>query len=120
MTIIQTSQNLKSFADRFWQKVQKGDSCWEWTGGRYNHPRGGKSYGCFSVGSRTDGSKRMVAAHKVAWELEHGAIANGMKVLHRCDNPVCVRPDHLFLGSQAENIKDMVEKGRAWWQRGSA
>jgi HNH endonuclease len=58
----------------------------------------------------------MVAAHKVAWILDGHDIPRGMKILHRCDNPICVRPQHLFVGTQAENIKDMMNKGRAWWQ----
>jgi len=104
--------------DRFWAKVSKanGDACWLWTGGKYRHPRTREeTYGCISVGSRSDESKKMVAAHKVAWELANGPIPSGMKVCHRCDVPACVRPDHLFLGTQRDNVQDMVNKKRAWW-----
>jgi hypothetical protein len=54
----------------------------------------------------------MVVAHRIAWELTNGAIPEGMKVLHRCDNVLCVRPDHLFLGTQHDNVRDMINKGR--------
>ena len=119
MTIIQTSQNLKSLSDRLWSKVDKrhGDECWLWKGGRYTTPNGSPSYGCISIGSRSDKSKRMVPAHKLVWEIERGPIPAGMKVLHKCDNPQCVRPSHLFLGTQADNVADMISKERAWWQR---
>lgn len=58
-----------------------------------------------------------VQAHRKAWEDEHGPIPPGMKVLHRCDNPPCVNVDHLFLGTQADNIADMIAKGRAYFQK---
>ena len=51
-------------------------------------------------------------AHRAAWELANGPVPNGMSVLHRCDNPPCVRPEHLFVGTQKDNVRDMIEKGR--------
>lgn len=60
----------------------------------------------------------MVGAHRWAWEDEHGPIPKGLCVLHRCDVPACVRPDHLFLGTQVENIADMFAKGRQQRSRG--
>lgn len=54
----------------------------------------------------------MIYAHRLAWELVHGPIPEGMCVLHHCDNPACVRPSHLFLGTQKENVQDMYAKGR--------
>lgn len=87
-------------ADRFWQKVRKSDGCWEWTA-RVS-PEG---YGEFW-------DDRNVRAHRFSWSLVNGPIPDGLMVCHRCDNPRCVRPDHLFLGTNRENIRDMMAKGR--------
>lgn len=89
-------------AERFWPRVDKSGDCWEWQGGRV--PQG---YGAFWL----DGRNR--PAHRVAWELTNGPIPSGLFVLHRCDNMPCVRPDHLFLGTQADNMADKTRKGRA-------
>lgn len=85
---------------RFWTKVQQGDGCWEWQASRR------LGYGRFWLNGR------FVAAHRFAWEQENGSVPEGLEVCHRCDNPPCVRPDHLFLGTTQENINDMVAKGR--------
>ena len=90
---------------RFWDKVNKTDGCWLWTGSRDR-----KGYGRISI----DRSPALV--HRVAWTLEHGAIPPGMCVLHKCDTPGCVRHDHLFLGTIADNNRDMFAKGRAYPQ----
>lgn len=95
-----------TIADRFWAKVNRGDDCWEWAGGRNQ----GTGYGFFSVRSRT------IGAHRAAWEVANGPIPAGIDVLHRCDNPPCVRPDHLFLGTHRDNMRDMRAKGR--WSNG--
>lgn len=101
-------RRMPSLEERFWSKVDKtpglgprGD-CWEWTGGRLS-----AGYGTFWVKER--GSNR--GAHVVGWELQYGPVPAGQDVLHRCDNPPCVR--HLFLGTQADNMADMQAKGRA-------
>lgn len=91
----------KTLSERFEAYVQRGPGCWEWTSAR-NEP----GYGVLRIG---EGNK---LAHRLSWELEHGPIPSGLIVLHRCDNPGCVRPDHLLLGTHADNNADMWAKGR--------
>lgn len=104
------SQSTKpTFAERFWARVHRaeGDVCWLWTGARY--PKG---YGKVAL-PRANGSPQVLdGAHRVAWLLTHGPVPAGLWVLHRCDNPPCCRPGHLFLGTHADNMRDMHEKGR--------
>lgn len=90
-----------SLEQRFWNKVQKTDGCWIWTG--YRNKAG---YGMFMMPDRVH------LAHRVAWMFAYGAIPEGMQVCHHCDNPACVRPDMLFLGTNADNQRDSVRKGR--------
>ena len=94
---------MKTIDDRFWEKVRKTRGCWYWTAS--TDPLG---YGFFHVSGR-----KKVRAHRVAWELTNGPIPQGMLVCHTCDHPSCVRPDHLFLGTNDDNLKDMARKGRA-------
>lgn len=96
--------------ENFWASVKKSDGCWDCNKrasplpGRLPYPRihiGGGQY---------------QSAHRFSWELHHGAIPMGMWVLHKCDNPRCVRPDHLYLGTATDNNRDCLERGR--WRGG--
>jgi len=86
--------------DHFWSRVNP-EGCWLWTGART-----ADGYGNLSIRGR------LVRAHRLAFELARGPIPEGMHVLHRCDVRNCVRPDHLFLGANADNVADRVAKGR--------
>lgn len=89
---------------RFWPKVQKGDGCWLWTAVVNDD-----GYGHF-----TRQSGREVYAHRFSYELHKGQIPKGMSVMHLCDKPRCVNPEHLKLGTHRENMVDARLKGRAW------
>ena len=88
----------------FWRHVLKSEACWIWNG----HCVGG--YG--TLARRIDGKIKTLLAHRISWELHNGPIPEKLLVLHHCDNPPCVRPDHLFLGDDAANHADMVSKNR--------
>lgn len=90
--------------DKFWAKVlipQDANACWEWQGHLC------RGYGNFDLPGR-----RKIKAHRMSWIIANGEIQENMKICHKCDNPKCVRPDHLFVGTQADNIMDAVRKGR--------
>src|SRR5262245_50376469 len=94
--------------DRFWAKVNKTDGCWLWTAQVNN-----KGYGRFYYYPKTETHRRSwgIYAHRLSWMLANGEIPEGMNVLHRCDTPACVNPEHLFLGTQADNMHDCKIKG---------
>jgi HNH endonuclease len=94
-------------AERFWQHVQRGDGCWLWTG-----RIGRKGYGVLDAPMPGRKRWRPHTASRLSWEIHFGPIPDGMDVLHHCDTPPCVRPDHLFLGTDVDNRRDQVAKGR--------
>lgn len=99
----------KTLEERFWAKVdnRNGEGCWTWNGDSY--PKG---YGRLKI----DGKGKR--AHRISYELFCGPIPDGLHVLHKCDNPACVRPDHLWVGTNKDNIRDKVKKGRQAHNRG--
>lgn len=96
---------MQSLEERFWSKVDKSgglDACWEWQGWRRSD----------GYGECKKNGKRHIRAHRVAWEFINGPIPDGLNVLHKCDNPPCCNPAHLFLGTHFDNMADMTQKGR--------
>ncbi len=87
--------------ERFWSKVNKTDTCWEWIGVKNKD-----GYGITEINRKT------YRAHRASWEIHYGEIPKGMYVCHHCDNPPCINPNHLFLGTQKDNIHDMLKKER--------
>lgn len=99
-----------ALVDRFWSQVDKTGNCWEWTGGRTTD-----GYGTFWIAGKA------VRAHRFSYDLNVSAIPNGQWILHECDNPACVRPDHLHLGNNLQNMREAMERGRhdsLRWGRG--
>jgi len=92
---------MLSVEDRLWSRIDQGPDCWVWPGG---HDKDG--YGHIKV------DRIQQSTHRLAWTLTHGPVPAGMLVLHHCDNPPCCRPDHLFLGTHADNMRDRATKGR--------
>ncbi len=99
------SQGLSpTFPERFWAKVNKTDGCWLWTASKHQ-------WGYGQIGRWKEGD-RPILAHVASWVLHFGPIPKGMCVCHSCDVPPCVRPDHLWLGTQNDNTQDKMRKGR--------
>lgn len=97
-----------SLDERLWSKVDKTTTCWLWKGSL-----------CGSYGRiKKTGAKISTPTHRVSWELVNGTVPEGVLVLHKCDNRICVRPSHLFLGSYQDNTVDMIRKGRVNPRRG--
>lgn len=90
--------------DRFWSQITKTDTCWNIYGRRYGKIKTGPP------------EKRTISAHRFSWEIHFGPVPDGLLVLHRCNNKLCVRPDHLYLGTQKDNVADAIRDGvrRTW------
>lgn len=86
--------------ERFWKRVNKGDGCWEWTGSTH------KGYASLQI------KQKKFGAHRVSYTIANGPIPEGFSICHKCDNPKCVRPDHLFAGTSQDNTTDRIAKGR--------
>lgn len=98
--------STQTLHERFWAKVDRTPTCWLWTASTK-----GTGYGAIRIGSLVR------FAHRLAWEMRYGAIPDGMQVLHRCDNTRCVRPDHLYLGTVRENMRDREAAGHTRYGR---
>lgn len=100
-------RNVKgdSILDRFLNKIEKTETCWNWIAHFYAN-----GYGDFRIYKNRKTTSN--SAHRIAWMLFRGPIPEGMYVLHTCDNRKCVNPEHLYLGTQKENMQDMIKKGR--------
>ena len=97
----------QEYRQQFFSMVLRGPGCWVWRG-----PRSHGGYGLWQLPSRYR-ARGNIGATRVAWFLEHGYLpAEDVSVCHRCDNPPCVNPEHLFLGSQLDNMRDCADKGR--------
>lgn len=104
--VMESKRPTRPLSERFWPKVQRAGpaECWGWTGAT-----NGVGYGKLQSGRRGEPA---LYAHRVAYKLAYGDVPDGLFVLHRCDNPSCVNPQHLFLGTNLDNVRDMTRKGR--------
>lgn len=101
-----TYDQRPNLEQRFWKKVHKTDSCWLWTGAKFK-----SGYG------QIDDKGKTLRAHRVSYELRYGVTPGDFHVLHSCDNPPCVNPSHLFLGTVKDNMRDCISKNRHPWQK---
>ena len=102
---------MQTIKERFLAKVKKDGDCWIWTGAIKSYtparPKMRKyGYGAFRINGKID------RAHRASWIIYHGSIPDGMCVCHKCDVPICVNPEHLFVGTASDNMRDAIKKGR--------
>lgn len=90
----------KTTEQRFWDKVEKTDNCWNWLGTK------SRGYGFISV------CGKMIQAYRYSYMLHYGEIKSGLEICHKCDNPSCVNPSHLFMGTHKDNMRDARHKGQ--------
>lgn len=100
--MLRMARTARPLEVRFWEKVKRGPGCWPW--------QGTISAGRYGVLGRVGGGN--IYAHRLSYELTNGPIPDGLQVMHTCDNPPCVNPAHLMVGSQRDNVADMCAKGR--------
>ena len=106
-----TSRRSHTLEERFWNKIDKngpihpvlGTRCWLWTGAH-------QTFGHGVI--RLKDTKKNKLVHRLSYEIHYGSIPEGLNILHRCDNPPCCNPEHLFAGTQKDNIQDAIKKGR--------
>lgn len=98
---------MVTMADRFWSKVEKTETCWLWRAGPYADNL--DQYGIFQRGPGVG----TIVAHRLAWMLSGREIPNGMWLLHTCDVRKCVNPDHLYIGTHEDNMRDMSQRKRS-------
>lgn len=103
MTEFEFVLQIEGLGNRFWTKVKTQEGCWKWLGAK-------ASFGYGKLGFHKPYRKH-IDAHRISWIIHHGDIGN-FRVLHRCDNPECTNPEHLFLGTQLQNMLDMHDKRR--------
>jgi hypothetical protein len=102
----ETALNIRTA--RFWENVQKTETCWFWIGSKFSNGYGSIRCGFGRKSPRT-------TAHRIAWEIHFGLVPDGLFVCHRCDVKHCVNPSHLFVGTQYDNVSDMIAKGRDYF-----
>ena len=100
-------RQAEDLLSRFLKRADQRNECWEWLGRKNN-----RGYGWMTTGSRLQNNRKIEFAHRVSWRLHFGGIGEDLCICHKCDNPGCVRPDHLFIGTKKDNAIDMARKGR--------
>lgn len=104
----QAKISFEELTKRFFSRINKKKDCWEWTGNIFSHQnKGGYGYISFRV-------HKKIKAHRLSWMIHFGRIPIGKSVLHHCDNRKCVNPNHLFIGTQLDNMRDRFKKGRIY------